>query len=74
MDKLLDAIAAALELPEVAPDACAGNPVEWDSLGHLHVVIEIEASFGVTFRTALVPTLTSVAALAEALRAEGVEL
>lgn len=46
-------IARALELPpqSVSAQAKQGELDKWDSLGHLNVVMEIEAEFGVSFST-----------------------
>jgi len=44
---------------------------EWDSLAHLHLILEIEGTFGVRFSSEEIPTLTSAARLQEALERHG---
>ena len=73
MTRLIETIAQALDAP-VTAESRAGDPVVWDSLGHLRVILAVEEEFKVMFRTALIPDLGSVAAIADALRAEGCEL
>ncbi len=45
---------------------------EWDSLGHVTLVIELESVYGVSFGTEETMSLTSVAAIKSALQAHGV--
>lgn len=50
--------------PETLPD--------WDSLGHVTLVIELESIYGVSFSAEETMALKSVAAIKEALRSHGV--
>ena len=45
---------------------------EWDSLGHVTLVIELESIYGVSFAAEETMALTSVAAIKGALRSHGV--
>jgi len=41
---------------------------EWDSLGHIQLILSIEETFKVKFSTDLIPRLVSVKAIQNALR------
>jgi acyl carrier protein len=45
---------------------------EWDSLGHVTLVIELESIYGVSFSAEETMALTSVKAIKDALRSQGV--
>jgi acyl carrier protein len=49
--RIREALARALEAPPEAipPTAAQGSLEKWDSLGHLSVVMELEAEFGLSF-------------------------
>lgn len=36
---------------------------EWDSLGHIHLILRLEAAFNVKFNILVIPKLTSVTAI-----------
>jgi acyl carrier protein len=63
-------IAEALELPpeEVKPNSSSDTVAVWDSLKHLDVILTVEQSYNVKFKTAEIAQLVSVAKLEEALR------
>jgi acyl carrier protein len=42
----------------------------WDSLGHLRLIMQVEAGFGVAFSIDEIPTLTSVSKIAAGIRAK----
>lgn len=44
---------------------------EWDSLGHVTLVIELESIYGVSFSAEETMSLTSVALIKDALRSQG---
>ncbi len=52
---------------EVRPESSQKNIADWDSVGHLKLILAIEDDFGVQFSTAQIPELTSVAAIQGAL-------
>ncbi len=54
----------AMSSPETLP--------EWDSLGHVTLVIELESAYGVSFSPEETMSLTSVAAIERTLRSRGV--
>lgn len=41
------------------------NTPQWDSLGHLRLILELEQNLGVRFRSQDIPTMTSVARIEE---------
>jgi acyl carrier protein len=65
---LVEAVSSILNIqPEtVKPDTSATNTPTWDSLAHLRLILEIEHSLGIRFKTQDIPKLTSVALLDQA--------
>lgn len=55
----------------VTPDLRLGNPPQWDSMGHMELLVAIENDFGVRFRAHDIAALTTVDAIAAAVRAAG---
>jgi len=41
---------------------------EWDSLGHIQLILSVEETFNIKFSTELIPKLISVKAMQDALR------
>ncbi len=72
--KLAQTIAEALEIPpeEITPKASSTTLEAWDSLKHLDVILKVEQTYGVKFKTAEIAELVSVACLEEALRQRNV--
>jgi len=69
IDQLCNVIAGALALPreQVGPESSSSNLPPWTSIGHLQILIAVEAAFAIRFRTEEIPNLNSVAALAKRL-------
>lgn len=44
-----------------------GNPPQWDSMGHMQLVVELEAEFGLTFPTYAMAELVSVEKIVQAI-------
>ncbi|MGA3241623.1 MAG: acyl carrier protein [Bryobacteraceae bacterium] len=67
--RLVEAVASVFGLPddEVKPESSQENVPDWDSVGHLNLILAIEDAYGVQFSTAQIPELTSVAAIQRAL-------
>lgn len=63
-------LARTLEVPlaSVPVDAAQGSLERWDSLGHLNVVMELEAAFGVSFSTDEAVGMRSVPEIVEILK------
>jgi acyl carrier protein len=68
-EELLDQVRALLEerfgLPPgtVTPDLAFGDVPQWDSLGHIELLIGLEEKFGVDVDIVLISELTSVPAI-----------
>jgi acyl carrier protein len=76
MDTLRQAFATALDLPadtDIEALEIGRNP-EWDSLGHMALVAELEDRFKISLGTDDVVAMTSYASSIEILRRHGVEL
>lgn len=69
MDRARALVAAALErrLDEVPPDGTIASVPGWDSLGHVRIVLALEAARGQPLKAEEIATLHSVAAVAAAL-------
>jgi acyl carrier protein len=67
--RLVEAVASVFGLSddEVKPESSQENVPDWDSVGHLNLILAIEDAYGVQFSTAQIPELTSVAAIQRAL-------
>jgi acyl carrier protein len=72
-DKLRKIVADALQLPldAVPADAKSETIEAWDSLRHLDIVMAIEGATGVSFSTAEIVELTSLASIDAALARRG---
>lgn len=70
--RLVDAVADVFGLnpEEVTPELSRTTLADWDSVGHLRLILAVEEAFHVRLSTAEIPTLTSVARLQEALHAK----
>ena len=53
---------------EVDHNTSMATCAAWDSLRHYELILALEAEFRVRFRTDLIPTLTSVTLVEQALR------
>jgi acyl carrier protein len=67
--RLVEAVASVFGLrdDEVTPESSQENVADWDSVGHLKLILAIEDEYRVQFSTAQIPELTSVAAIERAL-------
>jgi acyl carrier protein len=71
-----DAFISALDLP---PDSDVegleiGKNPEWDSVGHMALVAELEDRFGISLETDEIVGMSSYANTVEILRTHGIEL
>jgi len=58
--------------PSAINDATSSDTIDaWDSMNHLHLVVALEAEFGVSFEPEQAVELTSVRAIAHALGVTG---
>ncbi len=60
-----DLLANALEIPieRVGPDLAFGDLPEWDSMGHMSVMVSLEQRFGVQINSDTIAQLTSLPAI-----------
>ncbi len=73
--RVRDTLARALEVPprDVPEDAAQGSLERWDSLGHMNVVMELEAAFGVSFSMDEAIGMRSIPAIVEVLKQYSVQ-
>jgi acyl carrier protein len=74
-DRIIAVLAAVLNVPaeQLGPDASPRTVSQWDSLKHMNLVLALEDEFGVQFSDQEIGELTSVNAIANALRALGAQ-
>jgi acyl carrier protein len=68
LDERLRAVCASvfnLEPSRLGDDASPETIAEWDSLGHLTLVLAVEAEFGVSFEADEIPTLNTFSRIRE---------
>jgi acyl carrier protein len=53
---------------EAAGDLRIGAPSQWDSIGHMQLLVEIENEFGMRFPTHAIANLTTVDAIVSAIK------
>lgn len=53
---------------DAAGDLRIGAPPQWDSIGHMQLLLEIENEFGVRFPTHAIGTLTTLDAILQAVK------
>ncbi len=58
-----------LPLESATADLRLGDPPQWDSMGHMELLVAIESEFDVRFPAHQIATLTSVDRIADAVRA-----
>ena len=62
-------IAQALQVPpdQVTPEAGLGSLPQWDSMGHMEIMLQLEMQFGVEINADTIAQLTSFPAICERL-------
>jgi acyl carrier protein len=53
---------------ELTPTTTADDVEEWDSMSHINLVVTIEATFGIKFKSAEIEELKNIGDLVEAIR------
>ena len=76
MDKLIDCFvqAFAIDRDQVTPKLAYQSIPQWDSVGHMALVAEIENTFNVTLDTDDIIGMSDIAKAVEILRKHGVAL
>ena len=66
-------IAGALQVPteDVAPELSFGDLPQWDSMGHMEVMMQLEERFGVEVSADTIAALTSIPAICAYLKENG---
>ena len=55
---------------EATGDLQIGKPPQWDSIGHMQLLVRIEDEFGLRFPMHAIPNLINVPAILEAIQAQ----
>ena len=65
--RVQETVAEALQVPirQVAPNLAFGGIKEWDSMGHMGVMMLLEERFGISIDAEIIAALTSVPAICE---------
>ena len=71
---MISAISRAIELPVDDLDSSSGLGItpEWDSFGHLRIILELESEFSVRFDMERIPDLKNFELIEQELRSLGV--
>jgi acyl carrier protein len=69
--RVREVITRTFQLPPASAqnELCMGDPPQWDSMGHMQLVMEVEREFGLTFPTYAMAELTNLPALVNAVAA-----
>jgi acyl carrier protein len=70
---LVECVSSVLDIePEaVMLETSQENTPSWDSLAHIRLILEIEQTFGIRFRSQDIPKMTSIANLSSAVSGLG---
>jgi len=73
MKRVQDILAEALQVPldEIGPQLAFGDLPQWDSMGHMEVIMRLEESFGIEVNADTIAGLTSVPAICSYLEEQG---
>ena len=66
-ERIHTALAEALQIPldQVTPDLAFGDLPQWDSMGHMEVMMRLEEHFGIEINAETIAALTSLPAIRE---------
>ena len=62
-----------LSLDEANGELQIGNPPQWDSIGHMQLLVQIEDEFGLRFPMHAIASLINVDAIVKAIEAQQVQ-
>jgi acyl carrier protein len=73
VERVQAALAGALQIPtpDVTPDLDFGDLPQWDSMGHMEVMLALEEQFGVEVSADTISALTSIPAICAYIEANG---
>jgi acyl carrier protein len=65
IDRVRSLLAEVLSVPleEIPPDLAFGDLPQWDSMGHMNVMISLEERFGVEVSAETISELVSISAI-----------
>jgi acyl carrier protein len=72
-DRVPVLLAEAFRIPpaEISPDLAFGDLPQWDSMGHMELMMLLEEQFGVEINTETIAELVSVPAIIQYLEKQG---
>lgn len=75
MRRVQELVAEALQLPidQVAPRLSFGGIKQWDSMGHMSIMMLLEERFGIIIDADVIASLTSINAICDYLGKSGKE-
>jgi acyl carrier protein len=73
IEKIQATLAEALNIPsdQVPPDLAFGDLPQWDSMGHMEVMMFLEQNFGIEINNETIANLTSIPAIQQYLTEHG---
>jgi acyl carrier protein len=73
MSRVQGILAEAFQVPleEIDPGLAFGDLPQWDSMGHMEVIMRLEESFGIEVNADTIANLTSVPAICSYLEENG---
>jgi citrate synthase len=73
VEQIQGVLADALQIPEdqVSPDLAFGDLPQWDSMGHMEVMMSLETRFGIEINAETIAALTSIAAIRDYIQENG---
>jgi acyl carrier protein len=72
-EKIQATLAEALNIPadQVTPELALGDLPQWDSMGHMEVMMLLEQNFGIEINNETIASLTSIPAIQQYLSEHG---
>jgi len=73
VEQIQTLLAEALQVPQeaIAPDLSFGDLPQWDSMGHMEVMLRLEERFGIEINADNIALLTSIPAICAYLKENG---
>jgi acyl carrier protein len=73
IERVQSLLAEALQLPpeQVHPELAFGDLPQWDSMGHMEVMMALELEFGVEINAETIAALTSIPAICSHIQENG---
>ena len=73
VEQIQGVLAEALQIPDdqVTPDLAFGDLPQWDSMGHMEVMMSLETRFRIEINAETIAALTSIAAIRDYIQENG---